>query len=408
VTRLKLEELAGQSGSTVEDLARLTELGIIPAGSHGAFSPEDVSRVRLAFALGREGIGLERLAKAIAEGTFSLQWFHGMLPPPIPLLPETFGEVVDSVGLGFELADRLYSLFGLATPPVDSPVREDDAQLLETGGETLAILGGDSEKLVAAARYFGDNLRRIAASQVAFFSQEVLEPLLASGQPMEFVIRTADQVADNVVPAGKRLVSWLHARQFEAHIVQSFVQLAEGALHAAGLEPAQTGVVPAIAFLDLQGYTRLTEDAGDEAATRLAIDLEELVARTAQPMGGRPVKFLGDGVMFHFPDAAHTVACGLALVERATQLGLPAARVGAHAGPVVFRDGDYFGGTVNVAARICDYARPKEVLVSDTVRTASGGRDLPFLFEDIGPIQLKGVREPVRLSVAYTNAENGG
>jgi adenylate cyclase len=73
--------------------------------------------------------------------------------------------------------------------------------------------------------------------------------------------------------------------------------------------------------------------------------------------------------------------------------------VGVHAGPVVFRDGDYFGRTVNVAARITDYARPREVLVSDAVVT-SVGESQDVAFDPIGPVALKGVSEPVVLHAA--------
>ena len=79
------------------------------------------------------------------------------------------------------------------------------------------------------------------------------------------------------------------------------------------------------------------------------------------------MKLLGDGVMFHFPDPAQGVCCGLELVDRIPEVGLPRARVGLHSGPVVFQHGDYFGRTVNIAARITDHARPGEVLVSDQV-----------------------------------------
>src|SRR5207247_11042967 len=113
----------------------------------------------------------------------------------------------------------------------------------------------------------------------------------------------------------------------------------------------------AIAFLDLSGYPRLTEQSGDEAATRLAQGLAGLTGEASLSFGGRAVKTLGDGVMFHFADPAGAVLCGLAMVERAEQLGLPRARVGVNAGPVGCRDGDYFGRTVNSAARMAGSGR---------------------------------------------------
>ena len=107
------------------------------------------------------------------------------------------------------------------------------------------------------------------------------------------------------------------------------------------------------------------------------------------------MKLLGDGVMFHFANPARAVECGLALVQRADELELPPARVGLNAGPVVFRDGDYFGRTVNIAARIADYARPREVLVSEEIvhhATADG-----IAYREIGPVLLKGVHDPVSI-----------
>ena len=93
--------------------------------------------------------------------------------------------------------------------------------------------------------------------------------------------------------------------------------------------------------------------------------------------------------MFHFPNADQAVRCALHLVEEAPRTGLPPARVGVEAGPVVFQDGDYFGRTVNVAARIAAHAGPSDVLVSEAVVTAVG--DDGFGFEEVGAVELKGV-----------------
>ena len=79
--------------------------------------------------------------------------------------------------------------------------------------------------------------------------------------------------------------------------------------------------------------------------------------------------------------------------------GLPPAHVGLHAGPVLFQEGDYFGQTVNVASRIAEYARPGEVLVSQAVVDASQGAEATFT--KIGPVELKGVSEPIQLLAAH-------
>jgi adenylate cyclase len=155
-------------------------------------------------------------------------------------------------------------------------------------------------------------------------------------------------------------------------------------------------------FLDLTGYTRLTEQRGDEAAADLATRLATLVRRSAQEHGGTPVKWLGDGVMFYFREPAAAVLAALEMAEVVGRQGLPPAHVGIHAGPVVFQDGDYFGRTVNLAARIAEYARPGEVLVSQEVVDAADGA--PVTFTEVGPVELKGVSGPLRLHTARRHA----
>jgi adenylate cyclase len=111
--------------------------------------------------------------------------------------------------------------------------------------------------------------------------------------------------------------------------------------------------------------------------------------------------------MLHFVDPGRGVLAALEMVERIAESGLPAAHVGLHAGPVVFQDGDYYGRTVNLAARIAAHAGPGQVLVSDHVvaETRTGG----VAFQPIGPVRLKGVtgtvplHQAVRIPAGSTN-----
>ena len=192
------------------------------------------------------------------------------------------------------------------------------------------------------------------------------------------------------------LLAMYHGQQEHAWS-QVFVEHVESALEQAGLY-RRLDRPPAMCFLDLTGYTRLTEERGDEAAADLAARLATLVRRSAQEHGGTPVKWLGDGVMFYFREPAAAVLAAVELVEVVGRQGLPPAHVGIHAGPVVFQEGDYFGRTVNLAARIAEYARPGEVLVSqEVVDAAEGG---PVTFTEIGPVELKGVPGTLRLYTA--------
>jgi adenylate cyclase len=258
----------------------------------------------------------------------------------------------------------------------------------------LRSQGVDVPSFLGGTRFFGENMRRLAESQVRSFVSEIIEPMLASGTSTLEVLEHAAPMSGAIQPAGEELVGWLHWRHFEAAVVHETVQLLETLMEQAGFAPTRPAHPPAIAFLDVGGYTRLPEDEPDEEAADLAADLTRVVWNSSYSRGGRPVKFLGDGVMFHFPEPRQAVLSALDIIDELEQAQMPPARVGINAGPVVFRDGEYFGRTVNIASKITEYARPREVLVSEEVvrETEDGVR-----FEPIGQIALKGLLEPVPL-----------
>ena len=103
--------------------------------------------------------------------------------------------------------------------------------------------------------------------------------------------------------------------------------------------------------------------------------------------------------MLLFRDPGPGVVAALEMIDQLASAGLPPAHVGLHAGPVLFQEGDYYGQTVNLSARIADYARPGEVLVSQAVADASAG--VAVGFRDIGPVELKGVAGTVHLLLAH-------
>jgi adenylate cyclase len=155
-------------------------------------------------------------------------------------------------------------------------------------------------------------------------------------------------------------------------------------------------------FLDMTGYTRLTEERGDAAAADLAASMARMVQRTSREHGGKLVKWLGDGVMFFYREPGRGVLAALEMLDGITSTGLPPAHVGLHAGPVLFQEGDYFGRTVNVAARIAAYARPGEILVSQEVVDHSELAGVTFT--SIGAADLKGVSGELRLYSARSSA----
>jgi adenylate cyclase len=155
-------------------------------------------------------------------------------------------------------------------------------------------------------------------------------------------------------------------------------------------------------FADLVGFTALAEAEGDDRALEVAVDLQRRVRGLLADHGAEQVKSIGDGLMLRCTNPAAAVRLGLCLVaELAADPGFPPVRVGIHSGPALTRDGDWYGRTVNVAARLCSVAPGGEVLVSEATRSAAGSlrrvawgdRHLHWLRNVTEPVGTYSVRE---------------
>jgi len=393
------EELADRAGVTAEQLRRLVELGISIPTSEGRYRRSDIQGIRVVDTLAEAGFAPEQLSELIATGTYNLDWASVVFPEPTGQLSTTLEQTAAATGLPEDLTARLFDAWELPRPQPGQALRADDDELLHLAVPALEGFGRDETALLAAARQLGGSLRGLAESQVRLFHTHVEERLAAQDHPDHAWSDDLNQVAASMMASLDRTLILLYRRHFEHYVLEVTVLRAEAALERAGLARRRPVRPPAIAFLDLTGYTKLTEERGDRAAAELAGRLVEIVHELAHRRGGRPVKLLGDGVMFHFPEPAQGVRCGLELVDRLRRAGLPLARVGLHSGPVVFQNGDYFGRTVNIASRITDYARPGEVLVSDQV-VADADRLEAVRFEPVGPVSLKGLSAPITLYTA--------
>jgi adenylate cyclase len=144
-------------------------------------------------------------------------------------------------------------------------------------------------------------------------------------------------------------------------------------------------------FADLVGYTALSIERGDEHAAEVATRFQREVRALAARHGATVVKSLGDGAMVRAENAGDAVRLGLALVNGLD--GLPPVRVGVNTGPAVERDGDFFGSTVNLAARLSQAARGGEVLLTEATRAAARRRDTRL--EERGARTFRNARDPV-------------
>jgi class 3 adenylate cyclase len=153
-------------------------------------------------------------------------------------------------------------------------------------------------------------------------------------------------------------------------------------------------------FADICGYSSLTERDGDEAAAELAIEFASRVASMAADHGAELVKRVGDAVMVRGEDAAETVRLGLRLqAELSADPSFPCIHAGVHTGPAVPRGGDWWGATVNVAARVASAAEAGELLITEATRSAASELHGTQL-RGLGPRRFKNISEPIRVYAA--------
>jgi adenylate cyclase len=395
MTEYSIGDAADRAGVANDDVVMLVELGILSSGPDGHFSEGDVRRVRLMKTLERAGMPLRGVAAAVQSGNLSLGFVDTAAYDRLASLSEvTLQEVSEKTGIPVELLMVIREAVGFAEPQPEDRLRENELQIVPLV-EAQICEGFRLTVIERWLRMYGDSLRRIAETEVDWWHTEVELPLLKSGMTPAEMIEAADsRVAQRIAPyLDQTILAMYHGHQ-EHTWMKSILDGIEATLSEAGVY-SRLERPPAICFLDITGYTRLTEERGDEAAAELAGTPSRMVRRSSRAYGGKPVKWLGDGVMFFFPDPGSGVLAALDMVEGAANAGLPPAHVGLHAGPVLFQEGDYFGRTVNVAARIAEYARPGEVVVSQHVVEVVDA--IPVSFVEIGPVELKGVSGALRL-----------
>jgi adenylate cyclase len=398
LTRDDIADRAGVDGAYVDRL--VTEGILVP--QDGGFIEADARRVRIMQSLEESGVTVEAVAAGIRRGLLDLGFVSGQEYERFANLSrETFEEVSRRTGVPVSTLLLIREATGTGAVHPAERLREDEQEIVpfiqlqhELGFSTVG-----TERLLRA---MSDSLRRVAEAEAEWWRSEVTQPRLQEGTLGSAV--GGSDISGELSRRAERAVMAVfrgqEAQTWTANITDGFSYLlAHAGLHEALARP------PAICFLDITGYTRLTQERGDRAAADLAEELARLVKRTSVQHGGRPVKWLGDGVMFWYRDPGPAVMSALDMVDGVASAGLPPAHVGLHAGPVVIQEGDYYGQTVNMAARIADYARPGEVLVSRSiVDSATSGGDIGVMFAAIGAVELKGVTGTTELHVARRKA----
>jgi adenylate cyclase len=397
VNRITKPDVAARAGVDLEYVTRLIDAGVLVPAGDGTFTQGDARRARLYLGLERAGLPFGALVQALERGELSFDF----LDLPVydrfsPLSRRSFRDVSAQESVPVELLLVVRDAMGLAQASGDDQVREDELQLVPLIKLQLSK-GFDLAVVERSLRVYGETLRRIAETEADWWHTQILLPSRASAMNAAEMLRVQAELGEEFnTLIDQALLAIYHANQ-EHTWTETLIAEVEDALDRVGLRNKME-TTPAMCFLDITGFTRLTEERGDQAAADLAARLTPLVQRPAERHGGKVVKWLGDGVMFHFRNSRDGVVAALEMGEAISAAELPPAHVGLATGPVVFQGGDYFGRTVNLAARIAEQAQPGQVLVTQEIVDRIGPGDV--VFEPIGSFLLQGVSQPVLLHAA--------
>ena len=389
--------LAGLAGVSEAEVDRMVGIGVlVPRDGPVPFLPRDLHKLRLATACERAGLPMDGIAAAIRAGRLSFAFLEAA-PYERWAVPSdrTFRQAAEEAGIPLDLVRQSLEAMGFAWTSADEPVREDELEVLPL--VALASSSGllDAAWIARVGRAYAEGLRLAATVENEAYRARLEEPVLAAGLGQRQAMELASELAGQFLPLVDRAIMGIFRRQQELVWTEHQVLNIEAALEEAGALARRPGRVPAMCFLDLAGYTRLTEERGDQAAAELAGTLTALVERSSRSHGGTPVKWLGDGVMLHFREPAAAVEASLAMVGQVPEAGLPPAHVGVAAGPVVVQGGDYSGRTVNLASRVAARAQSGQVLV--TAPVAEGPTPNGVSYAEVGDLRLKGFAAPVRV-----------
>jgi class 3 adenylate cyclase len=376
--RITSEEVARRLGIDAQRVDELVRAGAIEPPEPGSFEPDDLHRVRLLVAFQSAGVPIDALVAAYRTGKVNFAFYDQLHPPPGPASSRAYAAFRDSLGQRGGLLSRVFAALGIAEPDALTYLSEADEELLADLVD-IVVTTGQPEIALRALRMFGGGAERTAdaalgAYQEAFVAQG--EANLAFGE-QEFLDRMLRPWARLARRSGD-LAGWLTTRHMTRAIDEYSVRQTEGVLEDAGLLPERDPEPPGVAFVDLTGFTHLTETIGDEAAAGLALRLGEVTIDAVRPFDGRLVKLLGDGALVRFESAVGAVDGTLALLEALPLAGLPTGHAGVAAGPRFNRDGDVFGRTVNLAARLSDAAADGTVLVPASLVPELPGDRLAF------------------------------
>ena len=385
---ISLTEAARISGVAPSTLKRWARAKVIPV-RNGEWTTTAAAQARVVARMRDRGHSLEELRRAVRDGRLAFGYVEDLLPGSREVAIDR-AEAAARTGLEEELIERVMTLLGTPTA-LEGTLSEQDAEAMQYIASVLEA-GFPLVALLQLVRVYAQSIRKIAEAEVRLFHIYVHEPLIRQGVDALEMADEMEGLARELLPLTSPLMEYIHQRYLQFYIEQDVVGHME--VDFGGMR--QMGRVQmAFCFVDLTGFTRYTEEEGDEEA----LDLVERFVETTEatlPAEALIVKTIGDEVMIVSPDPVTLTEWAVGFLTLFQER--PQPRVGIHFGRAVYRDGDYFGTDVNLTHRVVARALGGEVMVTTAVADAIG--DSAYLqFDAIGRVELKGFPEPVELFV---------
>ena len=401
---LTLEELAELTAAPADQLREWRSLGLIGRESAETFRAEDVQRIRLIQLLLRRGIGLAAIARVEQEQGFLSRYIDVMFPTGVRAI-YSLAEVNRMLGMDAGSVRRFWEAAGLADR--GDLLDEEDVQALKAI-RVLVEAGFPEEALVQLAHVYADALGRVAEAEARLFHFYVHERLKATGMSERELMQASDAARGQTAPLIEPLILYFHRKGLERAVREDAVMHLQEDVGLARPAELPGQLSAAILFVDLASFTPMTVAMGDQMAADVLERFSGIVREVVTRWEGRVVKQIGDAFMLTFPEPRSAVACALEIEHRtAEEPQFPAVRSGLHWGQVLYREGDYVGVTVNIAARAAAEAQRHEVLVTAAVRREAGSlSDAEFV--PLGTRRLKGLADDIELFQVLRRAGQGG
>jgi adenylate cyclase len=379
---MTISEAAAAVGVSTGTLRRWVREGVVPEYT-GDWSASALGNARMVARLRQRGYTLMEIRVATQEGRLAFGRVLELFEPAPG--SRTIRQAARQSKLDVDTVTQVAAALGIAPDQ-----KLDATAILVLGYVASGVrIGMPVEAMLQITRVYAQAISQIADAEVRLVHLYLHEPLMRSGGPAAEMAGELHAVAEGMLPLSTALLEQLHQRMLMDFIEQDIVGHMESELAPVNDDVGR--MLVAMAFADLAGYTELTEREGDQHAIDVVERFIQTVTSTL-PDDARVIKTIGDEVMIVGADPIALAVWALALDQLLPDGPRPRAAV--HYGYARYRDGDYYGREVNLAARVQAESEEGEVLVTRAVVETAEGE---LRFEPVADVKLRGFSESTEL-----------